>query len=159
VLVAVLYVHALVPILPLPARRDPIARSAGWEELARRVDAARRAVSGRAWVGADRYQDVSELAYQLSDHPEAICVCLSGRHNQYELWPGFSARAAKGDALVLALDESAGVHPTAERLGPYFDRVTRGALAALTRRGDTVTVRRVWVLEGYRGGWPSRVEP
>jgi 4-amino-4-deoxy-L-arabinose transferase-like glycosyltransferase len=158
-LVAVLYVHALVPILPLPARRDPIARSAGWEELARRVDAARRAVSGRAWVGADRYQDVSELAYQLSDHPEAICVCLSGRHNQYELWPGFSARAAKGDALVLALDESAGVHPTAERLGPYFDRVTRGALAALTRRGDTVTVRRVWVLEGYRGGWPSRVDP
>ncbi|MEO6526114.1 MAG: glycosyltransferase family 39 protein [Gemmatimonadaceae bacterium] len=159
VLVAVIYTHALVPILPLPARRDPIARAAGWDGLAQRVDDARRAVATRAWVGADRYQDVSELAYHLPDQPEALCVCLVGRRNQYALWPEFPARAATGDALVLALDERAGVHETAARLAPFFDRVTRGALAPLLRRGDTVTVRRVWVLEGYRGGWPSRGDP
>jgi 4-amino-4-deoxy-L-arabinose transferase-like glycosyltransferase len=161
VLVAVLYVHAVVPIIPLlPARRDPIARSAGWDTMADRVDDARQVLRARSWVGADRYADVSELAYHLPDRPEVFCVCLAGRHNQYELWPGFASRASRGDALVLALDERTGdtVHETAERLAPYFDRVTRGALAPLARRGDTVTVRRVWVLEGYRGGWPLRVE-
>jgi 4-amino-4-deoxy-L-arabinose transferase-like glycosyltransferase len=158
VLVAVIYVHALVPILPLPARRDPIARAAGWGTMAQRVDDARRTLAARTWVGADRYQDVSELAYHLPGQPEAVCVCLVGRRNQYALWPEFPARAAQGDALVLALDERAGAHETATRLAPYFDRVTRGALAPLLRRGDTVTVRRVWVLEGYRGGWPLREE-
>ena len=158
-LVAVLYVHALVPVLPLPARRDPIARAAGWGDLAAPVEAARRAIGERAWVGADRYQDVSELAYHLPDRPEVLCVCLGGRRNHYELWPGFPSRARPGDALVLALDERAGVHEDVTRLSPHFDRVTQGPVAPLLRGGDTVTVRRVWVLEGYRGGWPARATP
>jgi hypothetical protein len=29
----------------------------------------------------------------------------------------------------------------------------------LLRGADTVTVRRVWTLAGYRGGWPVRAEP
>ena len=158
-LVAVLYVHALVPVLPLPARRDPIARAAGWDDLAAPVDAARRAIGERAWVGADRYQDVSELAYHLPERPEVLCVCLGGRRNHYELGPGFPLRARPGDALVLALDERAGVHDDVTRLLPHFDRVTQGPVAPLLRGGDTVTVRRVWVLEGYRGGWPMRAAP
>jgi hypothetical protein len=182
-LVAVLYLQALVPILPLAARRDPLARNAGWEQLAAQVSRAQqdldaapadspalrhgiRGVPGaRSWVGADRYQDVSELAYQLHDPagPEdrAFCMCLGGRHNQYELWPGFPATARHGDALVLALDDTPPdvVHITAERLTPYFTSVHRGELAALTRGSDTVGVRRLWVLEGYRGGWPTRSGP
>jgi hypothetical protein len=110
-------------------------------------------------VGADRYQDVSELAYHLPDRPEVLCVCLGGRRNHYELWPGFASRARPGDALVLALDERAGVHEDVTRLSPHFDRVTQGPVAPLLRAGDTVTVRRVWVLEGYRGGWPTRAAP
>jgi 4-amino-4-deoxy-L-arabinose transferase-like glycosyltransferase len=159
VLVGVIYVHALVPILPLPARRDPLARAAGWNGLAASVGAARRATGARSWVGGDRYQETSELAYHLADHPEAFCVCLGGRRNQYQLWPGFAARAARGDALVLALDERPAMHESVARLAPYFDRVARGALVPLLRGGDTVTVRRLWRLEGYRGGWPERAEP
>jgi hypothetical protein len=159
VLVGVLYLHALVPILPLPARRDPIARSAGWSDLAARVDEARGAPSARVIIGAERYQDVSELAYHAAGRPHAVCTCLAGRRNQYELWPGFTESASRGDTLVLALDERPGVHEAVTRLEPYFDRVTRGVLAPLTRRGDTVTVRRVWVLAGYRGGWPTRATP
>ena len=159
VLVGVLYLHAAVPVLPLPARRDPIARAAGWDDLARTVTAVRRAVGPRTWVGADRYQDVSELAYHLHDRPEVICICLTGRHNQYELWPGFASRARAGDALVLALDERAGVHEDVTRLALHFSRVSRGPLAPLLRGGDTVTVRRLWVLEGYRGGWAARIDP
>lgn len=164
VMVGVLYVHAIVPILPLPARRDPLARGAGWDGAAQQVEAARAARAsqpGRTFTGADRYQDVSELAFHLPDHPEAFCVCLTGRHNQYELWRGFADVAKPGDALVLLLDErSPGVvHETAERLAPYFTTVTRGAPAPLLRAGDTVTVRRVWTLAGYRGGWPVREAP
>jgi 4-amino-4-deoxy-L-arabinose transferase-like glycosyltransferase len=164
VMVAVLYVHALVPILPLPARRDPLARGAGWASVAARVNEARLARAaqpGRTFTGADRYQDVSELAFHLPDHPASFCVCLSARHNQYELWPGFAGVARPGDALVLVLDErdEGVVHETAARLVPYFTSVTRGALAPLLRGADTVTVRRVWTLAGYRGGWPVRAEP
>ncbi|MEO8624444.1 MAG: glycosyltransferase family 39 protein, partial [bacterium] len=153
-LVTVVYVHALHPILPLPARRDPVARSAGWNGMAAQVQQARVALVGTTFVGAERYQEVSELAYQLSDRPIAFCTCISGRHNQYELWPAFSSVAKVNDNLVLALDETPGTPDTAERLTPYFARVSRGALAPLLRGSDTVAVRRVWVLEGYRGGWP-----
>ncbi|MFL5620729.1 MAG: thiamine pyrophosphate-dependent enzyme, partial [Gemmatimonadaceae bacterium] len=159
VLVAVLYLHAAVGILPLPARRDPIARAAGWDDLARPVAAMRDSLGTRAWVGAERYQDVSELAYHLRGRPQVFCVCLTGRHNHYELWPGFASRAHTGDALVLALDERTGAHEAVTRLAPHFDRVRRGALAALLSGRDTVSVRRLWVLDGYRGGWPLRVEP
>ncbi|HEX2675653.1 MAG TPA: glycosyltransferase family 39 protein, partial [Polyangiales bacterium] len=160
VLVGVLYLHALVPILPLPARRDPLARNAGWEGIAAQVDQQRKLVSTRAWVGAERYQDVSELAYHLPEHPDAICTCLRGRRNQYELWPRFPERASLGDALVLALDERPAnqMHEAASALAPYFTRVTRGTLAPQLRGTDTVSVRRVWTLEGYRGGWPARTE-
>jgi undecaprenyl-diphosphatase len=158
VMVAVIYVQGLVPILPVPARRDPVARAFGWDEVGARVRQARDSIGGRTFVGADRYQDVSELAFHVAGRPRAVCVCLTGRHNQYELWPGFPAVAAHGDNLVLALDESSGTHGTAALLAPHFDRVTRGALAPLLRSGDTVAVRRVWMLEGYRGGWPARSE-
>jgi hypothetical protein len=160
-LVAVLYLHALVPILPLRAARDPLARNAGWDGVAARVDDARRLAAGRAWTGAERYQDVSELAYHLPGQPTAFCTCLRGRHNQYELWPGFPQLASPGDALVLLLDErpAGETHEAAVALVPHFARVTRGALAPQLRGADTVSLRRVWTLEGYRGGWPPRAEP
>ena len=160
VLVIVMYVHALVPVLPLPARRDPLARNAGWSTVAARVDSTRHLVVARSiWVGADRYQDVSELAYHLPGHPVVMCTCLRGRRNQYELWPSFADTARVGDALVLLLDEREGVHETSAALAPYFSLVTRGELAPLLRGADTVSIRRIWVLENYRGGWPARDAP
>jgi hypothetical protein len=162
VLVAAIYLLAFIPLLP--ARRDPIARGAGWARAAQQVDSARLARDAsrsRTFVGADRYQDVSELAFHLADHPRVFCVCLSGRHNQYELWPAFSQVAKPGDGLVLLLDErkEGVVHETVERLAPYFSTAARGALAPLLRGGDTVSMRRVWTLDGYRGGWPERTAP
>jgi 4-amino-4-deoxy-L-arabinose transferase-like glycosyltransferase len=153
VMVAVIYLHAVHPVLPLPARRDPVARSAGWDVVAGQVQRARVELGGVAHVGADRYQEVSELAFQLPDHPVAYCMCLSGRHNQYELWPGYPDAAHVGDNLVLLLDETADTHGTVARLAPFFQSTARGALAPLLRGTDTVAVRRIWVLRGYRGGW------
>ncbi|MBW8769927.1 MAG: glycosyltransferase family 39 protein [Gemmatimonadetes bacterium] len=161
VLVAVLYAYVLAPVLPIPARKDPLARAAGWDALATKADSTRRTLGTRVWFGADRYQDVSELAYHLPGRPEVVCVCLTGRHNQYELWPRFTEQAARGDALVLALDERplGTVHENVARLAPHFTRVQQGALAPLLRDGDTVSVRRLWILDGYIGGWPTRSEP
>ena len=116
------------------------------------------ACSARARV-LERYQDVSELAYHLPDRPRAFCVCLSGRHNQYELWPGYATVAARGDNLVLALDESPDVPADVTALTPYFAHMNRGELAPLLRGADTVEVRRVWVFSGYLGGWPPRSAP
>jgi hypothetical protein len=177
----VLYLHALTPILPIPARRDPLARNEGWKGIAVRMNEAKEAINssydpgsdpsyrhrdgGAIRFGAARYQDVSELAYHrvrdLFDDPafRVFCTCLSGRHNQYELWPGFPQVAKPGDALILLLDESEGVPATTAALAPYFTTVTRGAPAPLLRGADTVGTRRIWILEGYRGGWPPRSEP
>ena len=104
---------------------------------------------------------VPYLGALVAGHPEVFCVCVTGRHNQYELWPGFADVAKPGDALVLLLDErkEGAVHETAALLAPYFTSVTPGASAPLMRGSDTVTVRRVWTLAGYRGGWPVRAVP
>ncbi len=154
-LVAVIYLDAVVPVLPVPARRDPVARAFGWDDLGARMTIVRYAEGGHTFVGADRYQDVSELAYHVGGRPMALCICLTGRHNQYELWPSFAERARRGDNLLLALDDSPGTPRSATLLTPHFDAVERGDAVPLMRAGDTVTVRRIWMLRGYRGGWPS----
>lgn len=161
---AFVYLHAVTGrLLPIPARRDPLARGVGFERLAQQAEAAERAASAQSgtasWLGADRYQDASEIAFHAPDHPTVFSVNLSGRSNQYDLWPGFPELARRGDDLVLALDEVDGMHSTAARLAPYFASVRRGALVRLERRGDVITTRRIWLLLGWRGGWPPRVTP
>jgi 4-amino-4-deoxy-L-arabinose transferase-like glycosyltransferase len=165
VMVGVIYVHALEPVIPmLPARRDPIARSAGWDRVGAQMDSLQQAPTAggsvRAWLAADRYQEVSEVAFHSAGQQSVFCLCLSGRHNQYELWPGFAQTARLGDALIALVDErpEGVIHETVAKLAPYFSSVQRGTLAPLLRGGDTVAVRRLWVMRGYRGGWPARSE-
>lgn len=160
-LTLVTYVNAFVPILPVPARRDPAARASGWDDLAaavNRVYSVRRPISSyRTLVGADRYQEASELAFHLPDQPETFALNLSGRPNQYDLWPTFPERAQPRDALILVLDdvEGAGQHPTAALLAPHFITVRQGDPVALARNGDVTKRLRIWVLDGWRGTWPE----
>jgi 4-amino-4-deoxy-L-arabinose transferase-like glycosyltransferase len=166
VMVGVIYVHALEPIIPLlPARRDPLARSAGWDRVGAQASNVQSALSAggstRAWLAADRYGEVGELAFYSAGQQAVFCLCLSGRHNQYELWPGLAQTARPGDALVALVDERppAQTHETIARLAPYFGSVERGVLAPLLRGRDTVMVRRLWILRGWRGGWPAQPAP
>jgi 4-amino-4-deoxy-L-arabinose transferase-like glycosyltransferase len=165
-LTLIIYGHALASILPIPARRDPIARSAGWDALARAADTTRdaartaMATTGRAvYVAADRYQDASQLAFHLRGHPTTYSLNLSGRPNQYDLWPSFPTRAVPGDAMVLVLDESEDVPPTLQRLAPHFREVRRGDLVELRARRGVVAVRRLWTLSGWAGSWPAAGPP
>ena len=156
----VIYLHAAFEILPLPPRKDPVARSAGWGELASALEAAGQRASSTdratSWIGADRYQDASEVAFHLPNHPTTFSLNLSGRSNQFDLWPGFFEIARAGDDLVVAVDETADTNPVILRLAPHFETFARDRLVDLRNRHGVVTQRRIWVLRHWRGGWPSR---
>jgi 4-amino-4-deoxy-L-arabinose transferase-like glycosyltransferase len=156
---ALIYLQGVVPILPIAPRKDPIARAFGWRELAVTADstasAIHRETSASTWLGGDRYQEASELAFHDPAHPTTFATNLSGRVNQYDLWPGFPHVARRGDNLVLALDESDGPHDAVKVLMPYFREVRRGALVSLRRGRSEIAARRLWVLVAWRGGWPS----
>lgn len=162
IITLLIYAHTIVPIVPLDAAHDPTAAGFGWDALATHVDAARHepyaltTPSIAAWIGGERYQEASELAFHLRDHPDAVTVDVHGRPNQYDLWPQFSQRARAGDRLVLVLglytlpDDD----PVIAALRPHFDSVSLREVVAL-RRGAVVRAwRRVWVLDGWRGSWP-----
>ena len=151
----VVYVNTFVPILQIPAHRDPVARSAGWSDLARAVEQElRRQPSGHTWVAADRYQEASLLAFYLAEQANTFALNLTSRANQFDLWPGFQQRARAGDALVLVTDEATGHPPTVEMLAPHFASVRRGEKVVLARHGDPVKPLRIWVLERWNGSWP-----
>jgi hypothetical protein len=160
ILSVAIYFHAAFGILPIPPRRDPLARSAGWRDLARATDAATAradsAVRSNGWIAADRYQDAAELAFQSPNHPIVFSLNFSGRSNQYDLWPGFAQRAHVGDNLVIALDETGETNPIVTRLAPFFRTVARDSLVDLRTRHGLVTQRRLWSLRGWIGGWPPR---
>ena len=87
-------------------------------------------------------------------HPETFSLNLSGRSNQYDLWPQFLERGRVGDSVVVVVDDVAGTHPTIAILTPHFATVTEGPQVALTRAGGLVKYLRVWRLDGWRGTWP-----
>ena len=160
VLAALIYLHAGFGLLPIPPRKDPVARAAGWSQLAARVTArasswSTPAAGGRTWLGADRYQDASEIAFYASGRPTVFSMNLSGRGNQFDLWPRFPDRARPGDALVLIVDESPQTHGTIVQLAPFFADVRRDELLPLRSRRGVVSERRLWILRGWNGGWPS----
>lgn len=153
------YLHALQPIIPIPPPKDPVARAFGWDHLARAAERAASApqssVYDKSWLAADRYQEASEIAFWASGNPETFALNLGGRPNQYDLWPKFHERARPGDRLVVALDETLGVHDAIVALTPYFASVLRGELVELRRGSDVVALRRLYTLDGWRGGWPE----
>jgi 4-amino-4-deoxy-L-arabinose transferase-like glycosyltransferase len=154
-----IYVQAIVPILPLAPAKDPIARAFGWRELTvaadREVQAATDSTQHRTWLGGDRYQEASVLAFYDPSHPETFATNLSGRPNEYDLWPRFRNRAQVGDNLVLVLDDSQAPPGPIVALAPYFAQVAPAALVTLRRGSGEIGTRRIWRLTGWRGGWPA----
>jgi 4-amino-4-deoxy-L-arabinose transferase-like glycosyltransferase len=160
VLSLAVYLDAFVPVLPISPAKDPVARAFGWRALAEGMDRAVRSprtrghADGRTWVAADRYQDAAEIAWHSGDRLDVFALNIGGRPNQYDLWPGFASRAFPGDRLILAVDETQGPHDTIKALSSYFESVVRGELVDVARGSSVITVRRIYVLDGWRGGWP-----
>lgn len=161
----IIYVHTLVPVLPLRADRDQVAKAFGWDQLASVVDHRKDYVENRAalgvaklWVAAERYQDASELAFHLSGHPHVLSLNLMGRANQYDLWPSFTDVAKSGDGLMLVLDDQSGEPAEIRRLSCCF-RIDQGQSVALMRGNDFVQRKRLWLLRNWNGEWPQRIQP
>jgi len=158
-----IYVHAFHPFLPVDPGLDATGAGYGWDSLAAHVAAA-RADSARnepsrtaaTWIAGERYQEASELAYHLPDHPVTFTINVDGRPNEFDLWPAFAERAHAGDRLVLVLK----VHPTPDgdrvvaALAPHFQHVALREVVALERGSIVRGTRRIWVLDGWRGDWP-----
>ena len=148
----VTYVNTFVPILPISARRDPVARASGWDDLAREV----QAVTSSRFIAGNRYQEASELAFYLPGQPRTFSLNLGSRSNQYDFWPSFADRAARGDTLILVTDDlGSGVDPVVSALTPHFIDVGHGRPVSLARRGDVTKHLRIWTLTDWRGTWPA----
>lgn len=147
--VLLIHAHVLFGVLPLDPRHDPFRRGHGWREVAARVAVARTATRSATWVAGNRFQDASQLAFHLPDHPAMFSLNMRSRGNQYDLWPGFAEAAEPGDALLLVLDDP-GEADLVDRLRPHFGEVESVELVET----DALVPKRIWRLGGWRGGWP-----
>src|SRR5258705_10387581 len=77
-----IYAQGVVPLLPIAPAKDPVARGHGWREVGLRAEAFAKSVSDEtrstSWLGGDRYQEASELAFHASAHPTTLSVNLAG---------------------------------------------------------------------------------
>ena len=152
---AVLYLQSVIPVFPLPARRDPTARAHGWSGLAAAVDSAVRVSTRRPLIAANRYQDAAELAFNLPGHPAVFSLNLGGRENQYRYWSGFVEQAVPGDDLLLVLTDTPSSDQVISLLGPCFGAVEKGGLVEMRRGKAPVGTRRLWHLRRWTGEWPA----
>jgi len=126
------YVQATLAPLPLPARLDPSAlRLAGWDGLAKRVEAAREA-AGASFIVAEEYSLASELAWRL---PAGVTVV--GAEPRWALFTLPPARLAGAVGILVRSarrgDDAGG--------GPWSDIAAIGP-AERSRGGAAI--------EGYR---------
>jgi hypothetical protein len=153
--VAVIYVQALVPAIPIDARRDPIAQGHGWESLAGVTDDARarllEAGCPSVHVAANRYQEASELAFHLPDHPSVYSLNVRRRSNQYAIWPGFEETASVGDCLVFVDIDDAGARRIVGELGSRFASASEVGPARRTRGSGVTADYRLWAFTGWDG--------
>ncbi|HXI02905.1 MAG TPA: glycosyltransferase family 39 protein, partial [Candidatus Saccharimonadales bacterium] len=168
-LVLLVYLHGVYPVMVFGAydedpvghaydwsrSTDPIGRAYGWDGLASRADAARNATDPpeerRVWVAADNYEDASELSFHMEGHPFVFSLNVAGRPNQYDYWPQMSSLLRPGDGLVLVLRERKHLHPALRQLLPRFESFRKGDLVEMRRGREVFGLRRVWILEGWRG--------
>lgn len=148
-LLLVVSVQAYKPVLPLAPRKDPIARAHGWSTLGSAVDRARHDafLEGTVdrWVSADRYQDASELAFQLADHPTVFSLNLGGRPNQFDLWATAYEKVRPGDGMVAVFDDNPAGDSLGVRVGRWFKESRRGEQVVLMREQGAVAHRRIWL--------------
>src|SRR5665213_619383 len=150
--------QAIGRIIPVSPRRDPISKAYGWSDLAKAVKSAETRARGCpvTWVAADRYQDASELAFNLPDNPRVFALNLGGRANQYDLWPRLYSVAQPTDCALIVVDEGETGERVVRRLGAA--QATLVGPALLTWHGATVGKRAIWLVRGIPAAPVPQVE-
>lgn len=153
--VAVIYVQALLPAIPIDARRDPIAQGHGWGSLAGETQDARtrllEAGCPTVHVATNRYQEASQLAFHLPDHPAVFSLNVRRRSNQYAIWPGFEDTASVGDCLVFVDIDDGWARQIVADLTVRFGATSEiGPTQRKRGRGVTADYR-LWAFTGWTG--------
>ena len=110
-------------------------------------------------LGAERYQDAAELAFHLPGNPSTFSMNLTGRPNQYDIWPQYREVAPNGALLILVLDDERSEPRVIRKLSCCVTRIDQSEGVSLMR-GDGIAARkRIWILQGKGDSWPSRDQP
>jgi hypothetical protein len=137
---ALLYWHALHPLLQLPGQKDPISQTRGWQQLAAEVERMRSA-NGACWIATSSYATTGQLAYELRD--KAPVVQINERLRYLHL-PSVDAGLLECPALYVDLDRRAD--------GASLDARFRSArpLGSLTRShaGVPLATYAVYLVQG-----------
>jgi 4-amino-4-deoxy-L-arabinose transferase-like glycosyltransferase len=149
--------QAAARVIPVSPRRDPISRAYGWSDLARAVQRTESASEGctATWIAADRYQDASELAFNIPGNPRVFSLNLGGRANQYNLWPSIYAAASHTDCAVIVVDEGAAGERVVRKVGA--DSAALVSHAVMMWRGIPVGRRAIWLVHGLPDVQPVEV--
>lgn len=149
--------QAAARVIHVSPRRDPIAKAFGWHDLARAVqqlESTNRSC-GATWIAADRYQDASELAFNLDDNPRVFSLNLGGRANQYDLWPSIYSVASHSDCAIVVVDEGRGGERVVRKIGA--DSAALVSHAIMHWRGVPVGRRAIWLVRGLPSAQPVEV--
>ena len=162
VMVAATYVQAVNPVFPIAARKDPMARNAGFRKLGSRVTVIRDSLllaRKSPLIAAQKYQDASELAYWIFDKPEVLSINTGYRANHYDLGPGLRDVARPGSSLIVigpadGADSSLDANPGLSALAPHYHQVSLLGVMELGRAGSVRERKRIWLLETLNSPLP-----
>jgi 4-amino-4-deoxy-L-arabinose transferase-like glycosyltransferase len=97
---ALLYLHAVFPLVLSPGLKDPSAQTRGWGAMAKEVERLRTA-NGACWIATSSYATTGQLAYALKD--KAPVVQLTERLRYEHLPPLDTAALLECPAIHVEL--------------------------------------------------------
>jgi 4-amino-4-deoxy-L-arabinose transferase-like glycosyltransferase len=124
-------------ILPLPAHLDPMSRTAGWADVAARVDVLRQREHADILL-ADGYKEASVLSFELPGKPFVFALRHAPPANQFDLWPTYPS---DGSQRILWITDDLPIEEAAKQ----FDTVTPLERIEVRYRGSPLRAYRVYL--------------
>jgi hypothetical protein len=103
----VVQVHAIRPVLPVPAKTDPTAQSRGWDVLGERVGTILRMHDPVVSlpITANRYQIAALMAFHIPWQPRTCALNIGSRQNHYSLLQRRILGNAKQTYFIFKMDD------------------------------------------------------
>jgi 4-amino-4-deoxy-L-arabinose transferase-like glycosyltransferase len=139
---ALLYWHALRPIVQLPGQRDPVSQTRGWSAMAAGIERLRVA-HGACWVATSSYATTGQLAWHLEG--KAPVLQLDERIRYIHL-PPVDAATLRCPALYVELERRS----AAALLEARFASVERLENVTRSHRGVKLASYTVYLVGGPR---------
>ena len=156
---ALIFIHVLLPILPVPVKLDRIAmETSGWKQLGQRVHVMQQSMPypEKTFVFGLKYQTASELAFYTPGNPDTVAINRWTRPNAYEYWWN-DADLLGWDAVGIASASS----KNTERLKQIFEHISTPEKLNIYRkkplmpgRGEDIPVSAYYLYRayGFKGG-------